>query len=338
MTAVSVVLLAYGDEPQLTSCVDSVLASVGVTVDIVLVDNGASQRAVVDQLGRHPSVNVVRPETNLGYAGGCNLGASLAGTDVIAFINSDAVVEREALAALVDPLQDNTIGFTTGCVRLADEPDLINAAGNPLNILGVVWAGHYREPAASFAQPCDVALVSGAAFACRRSTWTAIGGFDDKYFMYHEDTELSVRCWQRGLRVRYVPDAVVLHYYEFSRNPQKLQLLERNRLINLLVLWQARTLLLLLPPLAGFEMAMLALALRQGWLGQKVAGYRWLWAHRDHVRARRALVQGERTVPDRQLAPLLTPAITAANVQLPAAIRVVNTLLRAYWSVVRRLL
>lgn len=338
MSAASVVLLAYGDEPQLRSCVESVLASDGVDIEIVLVDNGASDRAQIDELAKHPSIEVVRPETNLGYAGGCNLGAARARLDVIAFINSDAVVERDAIAALIAPLQDATIGLTTGCLRLADEPDLINAAGNPLNILGVVWAGHYREPAASFAEPCDVTLISGAAFACRKATWSAIGGFDDDYFMYHEDTELSVRCWQRGLRVRYVPDAVVLHHYEFSRNPQKLQLLERNRLINLLVLWEARTLLLLMPALLGFELAMLGLALKQRWLGQKLAGYRWIWLHRDHVRTRRALVQRERIISDRQLAPRLTPAITAANVELPGGIRIVNALLSGYWSVVRRLL
>lgn len=338
MSDVSVVLLAYGDEPHLRSCVDAVLASVGVDVDIVLVDNGATDRVVVDEFARLPQVSVVRPDTNLGYAGGCNVGASHARADHIAFINSDAIVDGNAIARLIAPLQDDTIGLTTGCVRLADEPDLINAAGNPLNILGVVWAGHFREPAANFARPCDVTLISGAAFACRKSTWTAIGGFDTDYFMYHEDTELSVRCWQRGLRVRYVPDALVFHHYEFSRNPRKLQLLERNRLMNLLVLWQARTLLLLLPALLAFELAMLGLAVKQRWLGQKVAGYRWLWLHRDHVRTRRALIQAERSVADRDLAPMLTPSITAANVELPGAIRLVNALLSAYWSLVRRLL
>ena len=338
MTRVSVVVLAYGDEPHLHGCVESLLSSTAVDVDVVLVDNGCSQQAVVEELAARDRVTLVRPTSNLGYAGGCNAGAAQAEGDVIAFVNSDAIAEPGAVAALAAAVRDESVGLATGSVRLADEPDLINAAGNPLNILGVAWAGHFREPAVEHDQPRPVTLVSGAAFACRRSTWLALGGFDAAYFAYHEDTELSVRCWQRGLSVCYAPDAVVRHYYEFSRNPRKLMLLERNRLLNLLVLWQSRTLLLLLPALVSFELAMLGLAAKQGWLGQKLTGYGWLWQHRDHVRSRRALVQRERVVPDRELARLLTPSITAANFELPAAIRAVNAVLAAYWSVVRRLL
>lgn len=338
MTRVSVVVLAYGDEPCLDECVTSVLASTGVDVDLVLVDNGCTTPGAVDRLAPLPGVTLVRPAENLGYAGGCNAGAEAATGQVLAFVNSDAVVTPSAIATLVAALDDPHVGLVTGSVRLAEDPTLLNAAGNPLNILGVAWAGHFREPAADHMEPTTVTLISGAAFACRRATWADLGGFDPAYFAYHEDTELSVRCWQRGLEIRYVPDAVVVHHYEFSRNPRKLALVERNRLFNLFVLWERRTLLLLLPALLAFEVAMLGLAVRQGWLPAKIEGYRWLWAHRAHVRSRRALVQRERRVPDRVVARLLTPAITAGNIELPAGIRVVNAVLTAYWSLVRRLL
>ena len=79
-------------------------------------------------------------------------------------------------------------------------------------------------------------------------------------FAYLEDTELSLRCWQRGLKVMFVPDAVVLHDYEFSRNPSKLGLLERNRLIMLLTLYERHTLAVLAPALLAVEIATLALS------------------------------------------------------------------------------
>ncbi len=55
----------------------------------------------------------------------------------------------------------------------------------------------------------------------RRNLWEDLGGFAEEYFAYVEDTEMSLRLWQRGLTVEYVPDAVVLHHYAFSRNKRQ---------------------------------------------------------------------------------------------------------------------
>jgi GT2 family glycosyltransferase len=318
--------------------VGSLLGSTGVELDVVIVDNGCTVPGLVDDLERADDrTTVVRPPDNLGYAGGCNAGAAVATGDVLVFVNGDAAVEPDAVATLVGALADG-VGLVTASVRLADDPATINAAGNPLNILGLVWAGHFGEPAAHHDSRREVAVVSGAAFAVRRETWDLLDGFDPLHFAYHEDTDLSVRCWQQGLSVVYVPEAVVVHRYEFSRNPRKLFLVERNRLLNLMTLWQPRTLLLLLPLLLLFELAMLALAARQGWLHEKVAGYRWLWRHRREVGARRRAVQGGRRLPDRDIARILTPEITAANIDLPPGVGALNAALSAYWSVVRRLL
>lgn len=339
MSDVTAVVLAYGDEPWLPACIDSILASERVSVDVVLVDNGCTVPGLVDSIvAAHTDVHLVRPGENLGYAGGCNAGADLATGHVLMFVNGDATVASDAAAVLAGELANADVGLATASVRLADDPTTVNAAGNPLNILGVAWAGNFGEPADRHDARRPTAVVSGATFACRRDTWDRLGGFDPAYFAYHEDTDLSVRCWQAGLDVVYVPDAIVIHRYEFSRNPRKLHLVERNRLLNLLTLWQTRTLLLLLPPLVAFEIAMLALAAKQRWLAQKLDGYRWLWTHRHEVADRRRRVQAARVRSDRDLAWLLTPRITAANYALPPGIGLVNAALGVYWSVVRRLL
>jgi GT2 family glycosyltransferase len=338
---VSAIVLAYGAEPWLESCVRSLGESTGVDVDIVLVDNGCTIPGLVEELERTtPRIEVVRPVENLGYAGGCNAGAAVAVGDVLAFINADVVVHADALAALTKTLHDPAVGLVTASVRLADDPDLVNAAGNPLTILGLSWAGHFGEPASDHASRRRAAIVSGATFACRRDTWDLLGGFDPLHFAYHEDTDLSVRCWQRGLEVVFEPDAVVVHRYEFSRNPRKYYLLERNRLLNLLTLWELRTLLVLLPVLVPFELSVLLLSAKHGWRHEKVDGYRWLWRHRHEVRARRSLIQSQRTVPDSVVVRLLTPAINAVNAPPlpPAWMRAVNVVLHGYWAVAERLL
>ena len=333
-TRVSAVVLAYGAEPQLADCVHALLASSDAVVDVVLVDNGCTSDDI-PALAALPGVTLVSPGHNTGFAGGCNLGAGRAEAAVLAFVNGDAIVAPEAMAALAQALDDDTVGIASASLRLHDRPPLLNSAGNPVHYLGLSWAGALGEDAAAHAEPVDIASATGAAMACRRTTWDRLGGFCELMFAYCEDTELSLRTWQLGLHVRYVPGAVVTHRYEFSRNPLKFYLLERNRLLLLLTLYERRTLAAVAVPLVGLELAMLAVAIKQGWWRQKVRGWWWLFRHRADVRRRRELVQAARVVPDRDLLDLLTARFTPGAESGITAPAPVSTLAVAWWRLVR---
>ena len=327
---VTVVVLAYGDEPWVERCADAALASEDAVVDVVLVDNGCTTGAV-DRLRQRAGIRVVTPAHNLGFAGGCNLGAQHATGDVVAFVNADAVVDPRAVARLARVALRPGVGLATGSIRLAEDPSLLNSAGNPVHFTGLSWSGNFGEPGETHDREVDVTSVSGAGFAVRRELWEGLGGFAPAYFAYHEDTELSLRCWQRGLRVVFVPDAIVLHRYEFSRNARKSYLLERNRLLLLTTLYERRTLLCLLPALVLVELGMVFMAQRQDWLGAKVRGWAWLIQHRRWVFARRAQLQGERCVSDAQLLDRFSSRLAMTNVALPAGLTVLDRTLSLYW-------
>lgn len=331
---VSAIVLAYGDEPWIERCVASLLASRGVEVQVVVVDNGCTTGAV-DRLDGTDRVVVVRPGRNLGFAGGCNAGAAHAHGDVLALVNADAYVLADTLGRLAAAAQRPGVGAVSASIRLADDPQRLNSAGNPISYVGLSWSGGFGEPASDHATVREVAGASGAGLAIRRQLWEELGGFEPLYFAYHEDAELSWRCWQRGLQVLYVPDAVVVHRYEFSRNPRKYLLVERNRLLFVLTLFDRRTLVLIAPALVAVEAAMLAVGIAQGWWREKLRGYAWLLRHRREVRARRRQLQAERRVPDRALAHLLTGRFTPANVPVPRGGRVVGRVLDAYWAGIR---
>jgi GT2 family glycosyltransferase len=334
VTVVSAVVVAYGESPWLGACVDALTASTDVDVEVVVVDNGSP---VAAGLADRNGVEVVRPTDNLGFAGGCNFGVAHARGDVVALVNPDAIVEPAALARLASVAAVPSTGIATASLRLANAPDQLNSAGNEVHFLGFGWVGAFGEPADS--RPAgQVTAASGAAMAMRRSVWDRVGGFDDEFFMYHEDADLSLRCWQVGLDVRYVPDAVVLHHYEFGRHASKLGLLERNRLVLVLTLYERRTLLLLGPALAAAELGMFGLALVQGWFGEKVKGWAWVVRNRAWLRDRRRRVQVARVVRDRDLAGLLARRLDAGNYRLPGIVRPVELLLAWYWAAVRRLL
>lgn len=334
---VTVVILAFGPEPHLQACIDSVLRSQGVRVTVVVVDNGCPN-PVLTAYGRDDQVRLVSPGRNLGYAAGCNTGACATNDQMLLFLNSDCIVTEHAVAALTEAATCEGVGLVTASVRLADKPDVWNSAGNPVHFLGFSWAGRSGERVVLPEQRGRVASVSGACFALHRTVWEELGGFTAEYFAYHEDVDLSLRCWLTGRTVLYVPAAVALHHYEFSRNPRKMYLLERNRLITWLTVLEPRTLALLAPALIAAELALAALALRQGWLVQKLAGWLWLLRHARWLAARRRLVGRSRTCPDRVLTNVLNGGLDPAGEIMPAALVAATAPLRSYWWVVRRCL
>ncbi len=334
MPRLTAVMLAWRDEPLLVESVHAVLASTGVEVDVVLVDNGCTSDALA-RLVDVPGVTVVDPGDNLGFAGGCNLGARHAAGEFLVFVNGDAVVGPDALGRLVAGLADD-VGLTTASIRLYEEPEVINSAGNPVHFTGLSWAGGHGQPATAYAEGREVASASGAATACRADRFASLGGFCEPMFAYCEDTELSLRSWQRGWKVVYVPDAVVLHQYEFSRNPQKFFLLERNRLFLVLTVFGPGLLAGALLPLLALELATLAVAVRDGWARQKLAGWWWLLRHAGLIWSRRRLVRSERVVSDRELARLLTGDLDfdLPGMSVPAMARRTS---RGYWAIARHL-
>lgn len=335
--SLSVVMLAWRDEPVLVEAVRSVLASREVDLEVVLVDNGCTSDAL-ERLAPLERVRILDPGDNLGFAGGCNYGARHADGDLLAFINGDAVVEPDALARLcavvADP--DSDAALATASVRLYDEPDVLNTAGNPVHYTGLSWAGGLGRPAGDFPLPRAVTSASGAATVCRRDRFEALGGFTEPMFAYCEDTDLSLRAWQRGWQVRYVPEAVVLHRYEFSRNPLKFYLLERNRLFMVATVFPGRLIAAVLPVLLGLELAVLAMAVKDGWAKQKVSGWWWLLRNRRLIRETRRRVRGHNTLSDREFAALLTGSLdpSAPGLAVPAF---ASRLSQGYWSLARRM-
>ena len=333
---ISAVIVVYGEEPWLERSVHAVLDSEGVSVEVVLVENGGSESTIAE-LERLDRVRVVRPQRNTGFAEGCNLGVAVATAAVIALINPDAIAEPRALAALGEMARRPDVGIASGSLRLASAPDRMNSAGNDINFLGLSWAGHFDEPAASFDEVVDVASASGAAMACTRELWDALGGLEDSFFAYFEDTEFSIRCWQRGLRVVFVPDAVVVHRYEFSRNLEKYFLLERNRLVTTLTCFDTRHLLGIAPLLVVMELALLALAAKEGWLPQKLRAYRAVLQDRHRIRRRRATVMAARTAAPNRFDDLLATHLSPGTLPGSRPPAIIERARALDWRTVRRI-
>lgn len=332
-TIVSVVVLAYGNEPILGDCVQAVLASRNVNIELIVVDNGSGSIA---SLPSDPRLRVVSPGFNTGFAGGCNFGVRETSSSLLVFVNSDLIVDADAIHLLTSRFRDKSVGLVTGAVLLPGTPTIVNSIGNPIHYLMFSWAGAYGEEFEKHKDGEEVAGISGALFACTSAHWKFLGGFDEEYFAYAEDADISLRTWQAGLRVVFEPLATGVHHYEFSRRSEKWFWLERNRQISFFTLYSTSMTFLLLPIFLIVELGVFYSAIRAGWWRQKFQAWRWIVSHRSYLQRRR-----------RRIHRGMTPGIhwqdvLSATIDIPAEfdLRVpsfVNGALKSYWYFVRQI-
>jgi GT2 family glycosyltransferase len=297
----SIILVNYNGGQQVLECLRSLQAEREEGREIIVVDNASldgSPRRIQEAF---PHVKLIRSAANLGFGGGSNLGARYAGGHYLAFLNPDTLVEPGWLEALRRALEANPeTGMATACILLRGRQGVINTCGNDVHLSGLTLCRGMGQPRQAYASPAEVGAVSGAAFLVRRELFEELGGFDASFFLYMEDTDLSLRVRLAGWRIVYVPQAVVHHDYRLRFGPRKTYYLERNRYRMLLKVFRWRTLLALLPAL------LLAEAVTWGFvlcrepqrLGNKLYAYANILQDWAALKRARASTQEKRQVKD----------------------------------------
>jgi GT2 family glycosyltransferase len=239
--------------------------------------------------------------------------------EMLAFVNPDTRAEPEWLAELVCPfVREPSVGFTTSKIVLMDRPEVINACGNDLTLTGIATCRRAGDVASTVAGDEEVAAVSGAACTIRADLFRRLRGFDERFWMYLEDTDLSWRVRLAGYRCLLAAGSVVTHHYRFNLPPDKARIIERNRYQMLAKNLSGWMLLALLPQLLIGEL------LTWGWA--VLGGLRYLWAKaltmlwtfaglRELWRIRR-VTQALRRTPDRLV---LRQHLSHPSRPLPAA-------------------
>ncbi len=278
--------------------------------EVVVVDNASTDGSAEFIVEHFPKVRLIESGANLGYTGGNNLGFAQTESTYLAILNPDTVVEPDWLSELVAALEaDPTAGLATSKILLMDRPWLLNTCGNMISVAGLTFCRGVGQPATRYMQPETVSAVSGAAFLARRATLDEIGVFDEQFFAYLEETDLSLRAMLAGYTCLFVPTSKVHHRYSFRFSERKCFDLEKNRLYMFAKIFQRRTLLALSPLLLFTELLIWCYMMMKGprFLRQKLRSYGWLWRNRAMIRAAHNQTQRLRRVPDRYILQRLAP-------------------------------
>lgn len=333
----------FNGRKYLEDCLGSLLDQSYDNYSVLVVDNASEDGSVAFIRERFPQVQVVESKINTGYAGGCNLGLRrelLSDSKYFILVNNDTRADRHWLAELVKAPEANAdIGLCQSMIYLADQPSVINTAGNQSHFLGFGYSGHYlEEDHGQFRHVIDIPFASGTAMLIRRDVLESVGLMDEDLFLYQEDLDLSWRARLSGWRVALAPDSKIFHDYSFSRNSEKFYYLERNRLVVSFKNYGTRSLVVLAPAYLAAEVAMLGYALAAGWPRQKLQGYRYLFENLGRLRQKRRLVQQQRRLGDAEVVAFWSDTISFADLRDSSLARVAHPLSRLYWRVARRLL
>ena len=336
--SLSVLIVAWNSREELGRTLPALLPELREGDQLIVVDNDSGDGTAEAVLALAPAARIVRMGRNLGFAAGVNAGATEASGDLLVILNPDAAPLPGFGEAIRRPWLEGR-GWAAWQALVAEAGGTrINSAGNPLHFTGIVWAGGHGRPIAEAPLAGEVIALSGACLAIPLATWRQIGGFPERFFLYHEDVDLSLRLRLRGDTLGIEPAAVVAHDYEFDGREHKWRWLERNRLAFLIRDYPAPLLILLAPALLATELALIAVASSGGWGRQKLTAdlevLRWL----PRLLGERRRIQRGRAVSSAEFASWLSadldsPFIAGAARSLPARIA-----LRAYLRTVRILL
>jgi GT2 family glycosyltransferase len=301
---VSIIIVNYNGAAYLGNCLESLQRSLLPDCEIILVDNASTDESLRLVRERFPQVSLLPSDHNLGFGGGNNLGARCARGQYLVFLNPDTTVEPGWLEVLIKTLDDHPrAALVTSKVMQMEEPDKISACGNEMHITGLTLGRGMGQPRNTFDQVEEVTAVSGASFCVKQDVFDHLGRFDDSFFLYMEDSDLSLRARLAGFCCLHAPQSVIYHDYTLSIDARKTFYQEFNRYQMLLKNLRWPTLIILLPALLLSELITWGFVLlkdRKHW-DNKVRAYFKIVRTWGEIMQRRRAIQSLRCVRDREL-------------------------------------
>lgn len=219
MVDVSVAIVAYNAPDHLERCLGSAFAETkGCAIEVLVIDNGDGRCEALART-RFPQVRIVPSEGNIGFGAGCNRLAALARADMLLFLNPDTRLRDDAIAKLLDFARSKPEAGAWGGRTITErgEFDGGNAIAIPtlggilLREAGLAGLARKRIDYGRETAPRKADVLCGGFFMISRAVWARLGGFDESFFLYGEDTDLFVRLKALGLEAWVMPGVDIVH-------------------------------------------------------------------------------------------------------------------------------
>ena len=206
--------------------------------EIVIVDNGSSDKVSEDLIIQYPDVIFLRSNKNLGFAGGNNFGMEKCDGDFVLFINNDVEVESDFIEPLVAAFSEYpNVGMASPRIHYFSPPGVCQYAGcteiNPFTIRNIT-IGNGQKDVGQFLESRITGYVHGAAMLVSKNVIEKVGMMYEDYFLYYEEYDWCHRIKKNGYQAIYVGSSLVHHKESAStgqNSPLRTYYLTRNRLL-----------------------------------------------------------------------------------------------------------
>lgn len=221
---VSAIIVTFNSLPALDDSLASLKKVTGRTsLELIVVDNGSDDGSAECVNKHFPDAHVIRNKRNLGFASACNQAAWVATGEFLLFHNPDVRLDEQAVDRLVEVFRGKSdAGAAAGRMRFDDNSfqptcrnlptmgSLIQSRGS---VLYGIWRGGRSYTLGDFDVVTEVPAVAGTLMMVRRDVFVSLNGFDERFFMYMEDTDLCLRLSRLGYKNYFVPGAGGIHLW-----------------------------------------------------------------------------------------------------------------------------
>jgi len=211
-------ILHYNAPIELRRCLESLVHTDYVNLDLLVVENGswpAERDAAAAVLAEHPRARVLALEENRGFTGGCNAALTdlfARGCDYVLLLNQDTVVTPDAFHSLVRAARENPGAGPIGPRVVKEWPGAPTASAGERYWAGVAWLPRTLLRVRAVRQRSyPVGGVTGCALLLSRALYDRLGGFDDGFFAYYEEVDYCLRAREAGMQPRIEPSAEIAH-------------------------------------------------------------------------------------------------------------------------------
>jgi len=231
---ISISIVNYNTQGLLAECLKSIYAALGsiLSFEVIVADNHSGDDSLTLAKQQFPNIKYIENKANLGFAKATNQTIQQSSGRYVFLLNPDTAVMGEAIQRMFSYMEEHRDIGILGCKLVmpgniihrncSPFPWLLLVLENPFNIFKIPYWVYQRVKLArsDYGTAQDVDWILGSALMVRRQAFEKAGLLDERFFMYTEDMELCYRMKRRGFRIRYIPDAVILHHQNVSGNKE----------------------------------------------------------------------------------------------------------------------
>lgn len=336
----SVVIANYNGTGTLPGMLESLRKSSHPIEEIIVVDDGSTDRSGEWLRTAHPEIRLIAFERNTGnLAKVRNAGLEAARGTHVFLTDNDVELLPDCLPRLLAVIRaDERVFCVTPRLVYHDRPEILFQDGNGMHHLALGTGNRRGVPVAEAGVPAPFRTCGGGLMLFDLSRLREVGGFDPGYMhAWADDNELQLRGVLYGYECLHVPAAAGTHHAK-NHGAQRARGQIYNRFRVLTTFYSKRTLLVMLPSLLAFETALIVSSLVNGFGGAYVDAVRQAWRDRHNALAARRVLQQRRRVPDSQVfwsGPFEIPGVVAPGRIVRGAVAILQRLFDANWRLVR---